>query len=244
MSANCSVQQLAAGADLRDAQRPDRVPDSDGGDADAGAPRRVAGAGAEEAGQRGQHILQLGQQRRVAVQCAAAVVAPGRGAQAVGGLLVLQVGEGRVKQALRGDHAGQRAHRVGAAAEADQVDAVARLIVARHEGVAADDARDQPGADRAAQCLDEGVVRVAHAVQVLGRLQNLARRVGQEALLLVGQRDRVQRIDAGQVVEELEHIGRRSGLFLVAAAAIPGAVGTKHDLLGHVASGGGIKPQG
>src|SRR5205823_469023 len=107
--------------------------------------------------------------------------------EAVGPLLVREVDPCRVEQTPRRDQAGQGARRVGAAAEADHEDAVARRVVARNEGVAAYDPGDETRPAGAAAHLHEKVAGVTDSVQVLGDLLDRPVRSREAPLLLVGQ---------------------------------------------------------
>jgi hypothetical protein len=112
--------------------------------------------------------------------------------------------------------------------------------VARDEGVAAHHARDDARAQCPAEQLDEKVLRIADAVQVLRHLQRRAGRIGEHALLLVGSAvgRGVEHVLAGEREIELEDVGRTSILRVVfrLARAVPGAVGAEHDRLHGIAS--------
>src|SRR5262249_13228556 len=72
-----------------------------------------------------------------------------------------------VEEPARGDQPRERARRVRPAAEPDDEDAVAYLVVARDERVAAHDPRDQAGSADSPEDLRQEVVGIADAVQVL-----------------------------------------------------------------------------
>lgn len=144
-------------------------------------------------------------------------------------------GHAGVEQTLGCDHATERPRRVGAAAEADDEYLVARNVVARDEGVAAHDAGDQAGAERAAEEANEQIIRTADTMQILRRLLHNAIAILQHPLLLLFQQKGAGSIFAVQIEKELENVGRRRGLVVAIrlAGAVPSPISAEDDVFAH-----------
>src|SRR5215467_2285510 len=178
-----------------------------------------------------------------------AALAPRADAEPVRLLLVRRIVRRAVEEPHVGHHAGERSGGVRATAEPGDVDLVPGIVVARDERVAADDSRDDAGADGAAEHLECDVFRITDAVDVFRRLHDGSGLVEQHALLLVRQPGRLRRDVTGNVVEELHDVRdlrarhlsvlvaafrrRHAGLLL---RSVPGSVRAEDDGLGHDSS--------
>src|SRR5258706_474760 len=97
--------------------------------------------------------------------------------------------------------------------------------------IAAHDTGDDAGAEGSAEQFDDGVIRIADAVQVFGDLHGIAICIHRHALALTGEGERFDGVVAGEVVVQLEDIGAFQHAVLVAVDldAVPGAVGEERD---------------
>ena len=110
-----------------------------------------------------------------------------------------------VPEPLVRDQSAQGAGGVGAPAESDQHDPVARGKAPGNEGITSQHACDQPGADSAPELSDKNVRGVAHAVNILGDLALHAAGIPRAPLLFrVGWRANTQA--SLQCIEELQDI--------------------------------------
>src|SRR5262249_39317594 len=125
--------------------------------------------------------------------------------------------------------------RVRPAAEPDDEDAVAYLVVARDERVAAHDPRDQAGSADSPEDLRQEVVGIADAVQVLRDLLRRAIGCDEDPLLLVGRPQRSRRKLAGEIQKELEDVRRVAAAIVLFGLSrpVPGSIRTEDNVLGH-----------
>ncbi len=228
------------------AQRPDRVPDGDGGD-----PHRDEGIGRElpGLGERGAPFDELHAEVEDLLEQVVMAVAPAepRGGGRVEAAVVVGRGELGLQQSNARDQPGQRARRVRAATEADDDDAVARRMVARDEGVAAGDAGRDAHAERAADDPVGQLRGIADAVHVFRGLDDLPRcRIDERLLhlqaapgrslgLQVAREPREQLADVGDLRLAAAVVGGRVPVRrqVVLVGPVPGAVGTENNRLGH-----------